>query len=164
LMGDGRGLNRSTVTSVGFSVLLACIESAMGQSESRLAIDDFATAYSGAFEAGDVDAIMELVTDECVALTPDKPPLVGRDRVRKEFESDFKTMRVKRLRFEHEGDVLTGEWAYAWGRSSAEVILGSESMRICGKYLWILRRMSDGSWKLSRDSTSGDRPPDRLTP
>lgn len=121
-------------------------------------IHELALAYGQAFESGDVEQIMPLVTDDFVALTPDKPPLVGREAVRKEIEADLNAMKVLKLQFNHEEVVIEGDLAYAWGMSIGEVIVGQEeeSIEINGKYLWIVRRQDDGSWKLARDSANGD--------
>lgn len=118
-------------------------------------IEQFAKDYGAAYESGNVDRILSLMTDDFVALTPDKPVLVGKETVARELESDLGSMDVQKLEFKHEEVVETGQWAYAWGRSEAVVKLGGEDLTVDGKYLWILRKTPDG-WKLARDSAHGD--------
>ncbi len=122
----------------------------------RAAIDEFAINYGRAFESGNIDDILEMVTDDFVALSPDKPPISGKQRVREEIEADFQTLQVQRLIFEHAEVKVTSETAYAWGTSTATVLVNLERITVKGKYLWVLQRGSDGTWKLARDSSSGN--------
>ena len=119
-------------------------------------IHEFAVNYGRAFESGDVEQIMELITDDFVALTPDKPALVGRAAVRKEIVSDLAQMNVLRLQFIHQDVVVADQWAFAWGLSDGEVSIGQETASIEGKYLWVLKLHEDGRWKLARDSAHGE--------
>ncbi len=118
-------------------------------------INTFAADYGHAFQSGDVDAIKALITDDFVAMTPDKPPIEGREAVAAEIESDLQSMKVQRLRFTHDEVVVTGQWAYARGRSHAQLEVAGDVMEIHGKYLWILKQC-EGVWRLARDSASGN--------
>lgn len=120
------------------------------------AIHDFATAYSNAFQSGDVQQVMSLVTEDFVALPPDKPALVGRQAVAQQIAMDLSTMDVQQLEFKHEEVQMHGDWAFAWGNSRGAVLVGGETIDVTGKYLWVLQKQTDGSWKLARDSSNGE--------
>lgn len=126
------------------------------EEESTAAISQFAEAYGRAFVDGAPEPILNMLTEDFVALTADKPPLVGLTPVRADLEADLQLMNVQDLTFTHEEVVVTGDWAYAWGRSHARVIVSGDELEIVGKYLWILRQQEDRTWKLARDSASGD--------
>ncbi|MEM9368587.1 MAG: nuclear transport factor 2 family protein [Planctomycetota bacterium] len=128
----------------------------LSEEESTTAIHRFAVAYGQAFVDGAPDPILAMLTPDFVALTADKPPLIGLTAVRADLESDLQLMDVQDLTFTHEEVVVAGDWAYAWGRSHARVIVSGDELEIVGKYLWILHRQADGDWKLARDSASGD--------
>lgn len=119
-------------------------------------LQEFANAYGRAFQSGDVEQIMAMTTDDFVALTPGVPPLVGQEAVRRQIAADLNSMTVIDLQFEHQDEVIQGEWGYAWGLSKGTVMVGDDKSEIDGKYLWVLKRQADGSWKLARDSAHGD--------
>lgn len=64
-------------------------------------------------------------------------------------------MDVLELTFTHQEAVVTGDWAYAWGRSKAKIVVDGTTIDMSAKYLWVLRK-ENGTWKLARDSGSGD--------
>ena len=138
-------------TSVIIISILAS-RSALCQESDLAKINRFAEHYGQAFETGDADQVVGLITD----LTPDAPPLQGLRRIHKRIAADFRSMDVSSLEFKHDEVVVAGDWAYARGRSSAVVSMENTPVTLRGKYLWILRRQKDGAWKLARDSSSGN--------
>ena len=82
----------------GFTRLFATKELLAESPDGKL-IAKLTEEYAEAFMTEDVEAIMDLVTDDVVLLPPDKPPIKGKAEVRKEIERDFNTMRVKNLEF-----------------------------------------------------------------
>ncbi len=134
-------------------VLHACTSRSATPADDA-AIRDLARRYAAAFESEDVEAVLEVLTDDFVALSPAKPPLVGKDAVRPILAEDLAAMEIDRLRFTLEEIVVTGSWAYAWGTSEAAFRVGSDAdtTHVRGKVLWILRRGDDGVWRVARDS------------
>jgi len=138
---------------IGAACLLATKES-LAENPNNQLIGKFTEEYAQAFMAEDVEAIMGLVTDDFVLLIPDKPPFKGKVQVRKEIERDFETMQVEHLEFSHAEIESTSLLAYTWGTSIAKIQLDGEEIIIREKYLWVMRRDFDGSWKLARKSTN----------
>ncbi len=126
----------------------------------RAAIEDFTRGYAAAFVAGDVDGIVRFVTDDFVALTPGRPAVIGKSELRDALLSDLEERRVVALNFIHDEVIVTGDWAWARGRTRAlwRPQPDVEPVAVRGKYLWILRRYPDNRWKLARDSASGNHP------
>ena len=118
----------------------------------------FTKNYADAFAAEQPTSVLSLMTDDFVALSPGKPPIVGLEATRREVTSDLAEMDVHELCFEPMEIVVKGDWAWTWGLSKASFTAGesSETVHVSGKYLWILCRSADGSWRIARDSAQAD--------
>ena len=54
---------------------------------------------------------------------------------------------------------ISGDLAYEVGKYSIDMELeGGQTMTDVGKYLMVLKRQADGSWKMSADMFSSDAP------
>ena len=117
------------------ALIFFCLFSTTGYSKvtDQEAIAKFAESYGQAFESGQPEKVLAMVTDDFVALTPDKPAIVGKDAVRKELEADLDAMDVLELTFTHQETVVTGDWAYAWGRSKAKIVVDGTTIDIVGE-------------------------------
>jgi ketosteroid isomerase-like protein len=84
------------------------------------------TRFCQAFDRGDVDAVIALMTDDCVFEStypaPDGAPHAGQAAVRKYWEQFFAT--TENPRFDNEemfalGDRVVSRWRFAWGTGEA---------------------------------------------
>jgi ketosteroid isomerase-like protein len=125
----------------------------------REAIDQLAQNYAAAFASNKVDTVITCMTDDFVAITPDKPPVVGKAAVKAAITADFKHMNVLTLTFNPEEIFTTGDWGFARGSSSGTIrtLPDEKLITLKGKFLWILKR-EHGAWKVARDSAFGDEP------
>ena len=108
------------------------------------AIEALIKSYETALNAGDTDAIMDLLGASPVYLIQNAPATVGRDPVRKQTEQTFKTVKFA-VRFavhevETRGDL-------AWARSS----------HAKGNQLWIFH-LENGKWKVHRYMAAANSP------
>ena len=118
------------------------------------AIRNVINTWMLATHAGDIDAVLDLMTDDVVFLTVGKEPFgkeeftraaaakSGEPGVTYDGKSDIKEINV------------LGDWAFV--RANLTVIThpsdGSEPTRRSGYTLSIFRRESDGKWRLARDA------------
>lgn len=110
----------------------------------RALVDEFIRAS----EAGDVDATLELLTDDVVFLTPNNEPF-GKD----EFAQ---TARQQVGTVEATSDIVEIEVGdgWAWLRNNLSVTMtppGAEPIHRTGQVLTILRK-TDGRWRIARDA------------
>jgi uncharacterized protein (TIGR02246 family) len=152
---------RSTLRGLGATSLVILANAAGCATTPRddeLAIRQFTRQYARSFCDGDPAGVVALMTDDFVALTPGKPPIVGKEAVEREVTSDLSELEVQRLHFDPREIVVNGTWAWTWGVS--EVVMKTRKddqvVRATGKYLWILHRQADGSWRVARDSAQAD--------
>ena len=117
--------------------------------DDERAIRDLVATWLRTSQAGDIDAVLSLMTDDVVFMVPGREPFGkaefaassrGMKDVRMEGASDIRELRV------------LGDWAYL--RNYLQVTMtppGGTPMRRAGYTLTILRKQ-DGRWLLARDA------------
>jgi uncharacterized protein (TIGR02246 family) len=118
-------------------------------------------AFAAAANAGNVDAVAAVYTDEATLLPPNQPPRKGREAIR-EFWGGM--LGAYSVRFEVETVAIEGlgDLAYALGRynlTATPKAKGQPAIEEEGKFVEILRRQPDGSWKYVVDMYSPNSPP-----
>ena len=112
----------------------------------RAVIDEWMAA-SG---AGDTNAVLKLMTDDVIFMTPGREPFG-----KAEFEATSEGMRDFRVdgRAEVREIEVHGDWA--WVRNHLEIEVtppDGETSRRSGYTLTILKKGEDGRWRLARDA------------
>ncbi len=115
-------------------------------------IRELQRAWFRATVARDTATIGDLMTDDAIFLTPGKPPF-GRREFLEAFAGIPDHVAI-RCNGEYEEITITGD--VAWTRARLEISItnrhsGTEN-RLSGYALSILRRGSDGLWRLCRDA------------
>lgn len=119
-----------------------------------------ATLHAEANEAlsrGDLDRVMEVYADDVISMPADQPPLRGKEAVRAMWESLLRDFTIDSSVSVEEIEV-SGDWAFERGayRMKLTPIGGGAPIEDEGKYLDIVRRQGDGSWKYARVSFSSN--------
>jgi uncharacterized protein (TIGR02246 family) len=162
----------SGVACLSFMLMPSCAPQAEEQDEpvaqeapsteaDVAAIKNSMEKWEKATMAADVDGIMSLFTDTIIYMPPNVPALTGEQSVR-DFsqeahaknsidEAEFTSMEVK----------VIGDWAFDRGTYSEKITpkAGGESMQALGKYIAILEKQADGSWKYTHVIWNSDTPP-----
>lgn len=102
-----------------------------------------------------VDALVALWTDDIVALLPDRKPLVGKDANRNFLLSakrESEGSEILEYRFDFKELTIAGDWAFEWGTLNVAEKLpdASEPVQSIINLMRVLKRGSDGSWKVAR--------------
>ncbi len=116
------------------------------------------SAFMAAANAGDAEAVSAVYTDDAALLAPNLPPQKGRDAI-KAFWGGF--LGVYTVRFEVVSDTVEGrgDLAYNLGHyrfSAVPKAKGAPGVADEGKFLEILRKQPDGSWKYVLDMYSSN--------
>jgi uncharacterized protein (TIGR02246 family) len=107
--------------------------------------------YVAAHNAGDLDRIMALWSDDAVFMPTDEPTIFGRAAIRGHLEEILDQIPGTVALSLEETRVL-GDWAF--DRGVETITMGPDAagrqvtMRI--KYLCLLQRQKDGAWKFAR--------------
>ena len=124
------------------------------------AVDAIWKEYSESLNAGDLERWLDLWTEDGIQMPPDERAVSGIDSIRARNEDmlDRFTFDIGITNQEVE---TAGNWAYARGSYKARLMPkgGGRPVTIDGKYMTILARQPDGSWKIHRDIFNSNTPP-----
>ena len=119
------------------------------EAEIRQLVSD----WMDATRAGDVDKVLDLMSDDVVFLVPGKPPM-GKDQ----FAAGARAQASgKAPRFDGTSDIqevrVLGDWAFMWTklRVVATPADGSPPSERSGHTLSVLKK-ENGKWRLARDA------------
>ncbi len=133
-------------------------------------------AHDGAVNAGDLEAYLAVLGEDAVLMPPNEPPVVGKEATRAWAQVLFGQFSFEET-MSSEEVVVTGDWGFDRGTytitptpkvaGEAEEGTSIEQPEIgkeldhaqTGKYLSILKRQPDRSWKIARDMWSSNHPP-----
>ena len=126
----------------------------------RAAINKTRNEYVSAWKAADAAQIGGLYTDDALVLYPNQPAVEGKTGILGYFKSFFAEFPQNDFDLTSAEIEIVGSWAFDRGtyRWRGVPRTGGEPIEDHGKYLVILRRQADGSWKVARDMDNSDRP------
>jgi uncharacterized protein (TIGR02246 family) len=115
------------------------------------AIRELVNTWLSATQAGDLPTVLGLMTDDVVFMVPGQAPF-GKEAFEATSE-EMETVQIEGTSDIQEIQVL-GNWAYL--RNYIEMTMtppgGGTPVRRSGYTLTILRKESDGRWRLARDA------------
>lgn len=125
-----------------------------------VAIENLMNQYGAALNAGDLELWISLWAENGIQMPPNAPAVIGKEQIRAKFESIFPVfifnMIVTTKEVRTAGDLAFARGTYTLSLTPREE---GEIINIDGKYLSILERQADGSWKFSRDCFNNNAPP-----
>jgi uncharacterized protein (TIGR02246 family) len=109
--------------------------------------------WHSATAAGDVDTVLDLMTDDVVFLSAGQPPMRGRETFATGLRGLLSHRRIEST-FEVQEIIVSGDLAYAWTQLRVRIITreNGEAISREGNALSILRREADGAWRVTRDA------------
>ena len=120
------------------------------------AIRELVNMWMAATKAGDIQTVLNLMTDDVVFMVPGEEPF-GKE-VFKQTSEKMSDGAADSVRYEGESNIeeirVLGDWAYLRTRLKVTTIPsdGSVPVHRRGFTLTILRKESDGKWRLARDA------------
>jgi len=92
-----------------------------------------------------------MVTDDVVAMHPNGKTTQGKQELADDFREFFARFRMDQTATSEE-TVVAGEWAFdrAWVSTKVVPLAGGEPSQVNSEVIVILRRGSNGAWKLAR--------------
>jgi ketosteroid isomerase-like protein len=134
----------------------------MSNTESQSAegvITDQHHRGTAALSTGDLDSMMSVYADDVIMMPPNDAPRVGIAAVRSMWEELLQAFAVE-VSVSVEEVEAVGEWAFERGtfRMKLTSKTGGAPSEDFGKYLDILKRQADGTWKYSRLMFNSSQP------
>ena len=120
-------------------------------SEDELAIRSVVAEWIDATQRGDIDAVLDLLTDDALFLVQGQPPMT-----RAMFEAASRAQASAKLRIEAKSQIqevqVEGALAYLWSKLAVTVTPpGAAPMKREGHTLTVFRKVN-GRWLLRRDA------------
>jgi len=123
-------------------------------------INDLRDRYLMAFNAGDAAGVAALYTDDGITLPEFHPPVQGKAAIQ-QYLQDMFSQATERLTLTSPDVKINGNVAYETGSYSGTILpkaAGAKPMTDNGKYLVVLLKQMDGSWKLYSDIANTNAP------
>ena len=123
-------------------------------------IETLRNAFASAYMAGNADAIGALYTDDAVTQTNMQATATGRPAIIEQLKGTFSQFNLKMDITPEETHTL-GNSGWERGRYTMSMSpkAGGAPMAMDGRYMILLEKGADGSWKLSRDMDNTATPP-----
>jgi uncharacterized protein (TIGR02246 family) len=124
----------------------------MDDTEDERAIRQLVADWLAATKAGDMQAVLKMMADDVVFLTPGQRPFG------KEAFAAAAAQGLRKFHFEGTSDIqeikIYGDWAYLrnYLRIRMTPVEGGEPVHRSGYTLSILRKQVDGAWVIARDA------------
>jgi uncharacterized protein (TIGR02246 family) len=124
----------------------------MNPAEDAQAIRDLIEAWMQATAAGNVDAVLDLMTEDAVFLRAGQPPLKGREAFAEATRAALRQGKIKGRSAPQDIQVF-GDFAYCWSQLDVSYIpVEGSTQKREGPVLSLFRRNPDGRWVLFRDA------------
>ena len=124
------------------------------------ALREILNKYAATCNTGDLDGWLSLWSDDGIQMYPGAPSRVGKEEIRAGMKPAFDQFIMKiELTSEMEARA-SGNLGFARGTYTLSMIpkTGGEMSEFDGKYLTVLEKRSDGSWKIFRDCFNSNKP------
>lgn len=109
--------------------------------------------YAEALSKGNTERWLALWTEDGIRMPPGEPYRIGLDQLQLSLERNLEHFEYEKFMVYPEEVCILGDRAYTYGKYSAlmkSLVVGNR-INICGKFLTILAKQVDGSWKISID-------------
>lgn len=116
--------------------------------------------YAAATNDGNLERWMALWCDDGIQMPPAVPHRVGKSEIRKGMRPRFELFEVSKMVISTEEVRILGNRAYSHGTYTFEMTprAGGETTSFSGKFLDILEKQPDGSWRIAIDCHNWSEP------
>jgi uncharacterized protein (TIGR02246 family) len=117
--------------------------------------------YATAINDGDIERWISLWTEEGIQMPPVTLRCVGKSEIRREMQHQFELFQTSKMSIQTDEVRILGDWAYSHGIYEFEMTpkSGEESSLVSGKFLDILEKQSDGTWRIAINCYNYTTPP-----
>ena len=122
------------------------------------AINSLRDEFIALDNASDAAGLASLYTNDAVLMPPNEAAVTGNQAIESWFQTTFDQFTTEFTVASQELEVV-GDLAFDWGAYMTALTpkAGGEPTEDRGKYIMILRKQVDGSWKIARDIWSSDQ-------
>lgn len=149
------------ITSAILFFAFSCKTEADSMETDITAINELYDQYCLAANTGDLDLFISLWADDATRMDPDLPAIVGKENIRAHFKVPFEQFNTNVAIYGETEVHVSGDLAFSRGTYTLSLTPkeGGPTTYIDGKWLDILKRQADGSWKIYIDCVNYNAPP-----
>lgn len=150
------------ILAIALAMLLSAISCQKQNTEADIAaINELYKQYCLSGNAGDLESFLSLWEDNAIRMQPDVPAFFGKENIRTFFKVPFEQFNTNVAIYgdtevQVEEDLAFSRGTYTLSLTPKE---GGPTTHIDGKWLDILKRQVDGSWKIYIDMVNYNAPP-----
>jgi len=124
------------------------------------AINSLRDKFIALDNASDVAGLASLFTNDAVLMPPNQAAVTGNQAIESWFQTTFDQFTTEFTVASEELEVV-GDWAFDWGAYMTALTpkAGGEATEDRGKYIVILRKQVDGSWRIVKNIWNSNNPP-----
>lgn len=123
------------------------------------AINALRDQVAAAYNSHDAVAMAATYAEDAIMMNPNQAAVEGQQAIRAAYEATFKENAGK-VAFTPLETQVAGDWAYDRGSYTVTVTPASgKPVEDSYKYLVVVKRQPDGSWKLYREMSNSNNPP-----
>jgi ketosteroid isomerase-like protein len=140
---------------------LACASQARDdQGDAAAAFEPIMKEFAASLGAGDAGRWLALWEDNGIQLPPDAPAVEGKQRIAAKIRSLLDQFKFD-MTINNAEAHASGDWGFVRGTYQAKLTpkKSGNVIAIDGKYLTVLAKQADGSWKIHRDIFNSNVPP-----
>ncbi len=134
---------------------------AQDDAAGRPGVEATLNAYQAALNAADTDAVLPLYEADGVFMQPYGPSAIGTDAIRKTYDADFRSFRLRVAFHIAEFRLMSPEWAFVRTNSAGTntILASGKQSAEANQELFIFHKVPDGKWRIARYSFSTTNPP-----
>ncbi len=124
------------------------------------AINSLRDEFIALDNASDAAGLASLYTNDAVLMPPNEAAVTGNQAIESWFQTTFDQFTTEFTVASEELEVV-GDWAFDWGAYMTALTskAGGEATEDRGKYMVILRKQVDGSWRIVKNIWNSNNPP-----
>jgi uncharacterized protein (TIGR02246 family) len=143
---------------VALAVVVCSTGVAWAQTGDKGAVDGVRTAFMKASNAGDVAGLVAFYTADAVVMAPDTPMVKGKANIEALHRKMMDMARVSGMTITPIDTQVLGDTAIDVGTYQQTLTpKGGTPVTDTGKYLVVLKKQADGSWKLQYEIYNSDK-------
>ena len=159
----------TVLSLISFVVCLGACAPAAEEAEEEVtateadveAINEVRDEWVAAFKTGDAAASVTAHAEDAMWMPPNEPVLSGKEAIISRNESMFDQYAMEEFSLSSEEVVVAGDWAFDRGTGKYTLTPRGEGEPIedIPKYVAILKKQPDNSWKYARWIWNSNNPP-----
>lgn len=141
-------------------IITGCTNNGAGEAADVEKVEEVFDTYASAVKDRDLEQWISLWSEDGKRLAPNAPASVGVEAIQAAVSRPFELFNCEEFKIDTDEVRILGKVAYAQGTYDFSLTpkTGGDLIQDSGKFLTILEKQGDGSWKIAIDSFNSSLP------